>query len=261
MRENIDKKGKKMKIKIIIPILLSLTASNYAFSLESDDILSNFYISVKAGESINKTTNIKSYNNTPMIDVPSDIDEPIFTIGSNSGVNSFGSNSKGRLAAGIGFGYDFYGVYEVPIRSEVDLTFRSSSKLSNSLGKVSVTTLMLTNYYDFRNTSDFTPYVSFGVGLASVRAKLKNGYIDNPFEFGPSQYIYKFNDSNRSNHFAWSLGLGAKYLVDTDVAIDFGYRFIDTGSAEVSDSKSGYKMKLKGKTKVHDILLGVSYLL
>lgn len=239
--------------------MLSLTASNYAFSLESDDILINFYINVKTDESINKTINIKSYNSTPMIDVPSELDEPIFTIGSNSGVNSFGSNSKGRLAAGIG--YDFYGAYEVPIRSEVDLTFRSSSKLSKSLGKVSVTTLMLTNYYDFRNTSDFTPYVSFGVGLASVRAKLKNGIIDNPYEFGPSQYIYKFNDSNRSNHFAWNFGLGAKYLVDTDVVIDFGYRFIDTRSAEVFDSKSGYKMKLKGKTKVHDILLGVSYLL
>lgn len=51
---------------------------------------------------------------------------------------------------------------------------------------------MLNAYYDFKNTSDFTPFVGFGIGLADVKKA-------------------------KDNEFAYSLSAGAKYNIEKNI--------------------------------------------
>lgn len=84
------------------------------------------------------------------------------------------------FSGGIAAGYDFYPQFSIPVRTELEFYARgkADSKYNIDKGKgiwsdgywrddikneVSLNTLMLNAYYDFRNDSAFTPWVSAGL--------------------------------------------------------------------------------------------------
>ncbi|EJQ6638379.1 porin family protein, partial [Escherichia coli] len=122
----------------------------------------------------------------------------------------------------------------------------------------SVNTLMLNAYYDFRNDSAFTPWVSAGIGYARIHQKTT----------GISTWDYGYGSSGReslsrsgsADNFAWSFGAGVRYDVTPDIALDLSYRYLDAGDSSVSyKDEWGDKYKSEVDVKSHDIMLGVTY--
>ncbi|MCV5625713.1 porin family protein, partial [Escherichia coli] len=89
---------------------------------------------------------------------------------------------------------DFYQHYNVPVRTEVEFYGRGNAEskyrlsywesaggaeFDDAQNKLSVNTLMLNAYYDFRNSSAFTPWISAGRGYARVHHKTSYIYTDN----------------------------------------------------------------------------------
>ncbi len=86
------------------------------------------------------------------------------------------------FSGGIAAGYDFYPQFSIPVRTELEFYARGNADTKYNLYKddwsrgdlkneVSVNTLMLNAYYDFRNDSAFTPWVSAGIGYARIHQK------------------------------------------------------------------------------------------
>ncbi|MEX9217118.1 outer membrane protein [Providencia rettgeri] len=186
-----------------------------------------------------------------------------------------GSNkTKGVFGGGVAIGYDFYDAYSLPIRAEFDIMMRGKASSDYSLGTssygipgtsgywesedakndVTLNTFMVNAYYDFRNSTAFTPYVSVGLGMASLKHKAKYEYTEISY-LPSSREFYSDSKSKTATNFAWSLGVGTQYSFNDNLALDLSYRYLDAGKSDVSDD--GSKSKIKVRT--NDIMLGVVY--
>lgn len=90
------------------------------------------------------------------------------------------------FSGGIAVGYDFYPQFSIPVRTELEFYARGKADSKYNVDKdswsggywrddlkneVSVNTLMLNAYYDFRNDSAFTPWVSAGLATPEFTRK------------------------------------------------------------------------------------------
>lgn len=176
-------------------------------------------------------------------------------------------NSQFTLGGALAVGYDFYSQFKLPVRAELEFAMRGDNKKtkSDSIGGgfngelksvTNASTLMANFFYDFRNDSDFTPYVTAGAGLAFIRA-------ENKLRVQNADLTY-FDRSKSVTNFAWNLGAGVAYNFNENVAVDLGYRYVNMGVANMSSSYdfgSGVKGKLESDNYLynHEIALGVRY--
>ena len=138
------------------------------------------------------------------VDVPSDVATTSgFYLRGDAGasfLNWSGGNDDTSFVAGGGFGYQFNDNFRA------DMTADFSGDYSIAPGAKLNTTVVLGNvYYDFKNSSMFTPYVGGGLGYGWAKG---TGYKD---------------DS------AFAAGLAAGVAVDmtSNLTLDVGYRFRD----------------------------------
>jgi len=178
--------------------------------------------------------------------------------GFNNQTTRLDNKNKGVFGGGGALGYDFNDQYNIPVRIELDLAFRNDAKAIQDVGgakvenKVRMDTYMLNGYYDFHNTSDFTPYLSAGVGMAHLN--LKHAATNS---FGPSNDI---NQSASANNLAWSVGAGVKYSVTSNIAIDASYRYVDGGKVDGTERIFDViDYTTKAKAASNDLMLGVTY--
>lgn len=174
------------------------------------------------------------------------------------------SLTKSVLSGGVAIGYDFYEEYKKPFRTEFEVILRnnmmssyhtpnfggfSPNKVTND---ISLNTFMMNNYYDFNNESAFTPYISLGVGLASIRHTMNSENED--FYLAQNDPI-----STTERNFAWSLGIGTKFAMTDTLALDVSYRYLDAGSSLIRKRDNGMLIESKQKVRTSDIMLGVIY--
>ncbi|HHY7205413.1 TPA: outer membrane protein, partial [Escherichia coli] len=177
------------------------------------------------------------------------------------------------FGAGLAVGYDFYQHYNVPVRTEVEFYGRGAADSRYTLdtwyspmvgggredtqNRLSV--MNLNTYYDFRNSSAFTPWVSVGLGYARIHHKAT--YTDTSWnKSGEVSDFSALHYPGYDNNFAWSFGAGVRYDVTPDIALDLSYRYLDAGDASVSyKDEWGDKYKSEVDVKSHDIMLGVTY--
>lgn len=186
-----------------------------------------------------------------------------------------GSKTKGVFGGGIALGYDLYDATSLPLRTELDITLRGKASSKHNLsneswssggshftaredGKNDITlnTFMINTYYDFKNQTNFTPYVSVGLGLASIKHKAHYSFSE--VNSGGSDYD-AFSKSKTNSNFAWSLGLGSQYAINDNLSLDLSYRFLDAGKSDVSYNDDGDTLKSKVKVRSNDIMFGVLY--
>ena len=111
---------------------------------------------------------------------------------------------------------------------------------------------MLNAYYDFKNTSKFTPYVSAGAGVTRVKNKQTlNSEFSEEGSLG----------SDTNNSFTWSAGAGVSYKVTENVALDLAYRYVDADEIEFNHNISSEGVNLKSTADLvsHDYSLGIRY--
>ena len=236
--------------RILLAAILSTSSFAYADS--------GLYTSLKAGVSDTKFEDYKldlADGNNSLVFKHKDADETIYP----------------NISAAIGF--DFSKVSKVNARAELEYTYKDkatfapniSSAIFNGVDFSNLTegfpsvlvnelrtqSLMLNGYYDFKNKSKFTPYLSAGVGVSRIENKVSI----NPEFFGDSENI----TTDTNNNFTWTAGAGIAYKVTENVALDLAYRYVDAGETDVSQSFGGTKLKNTADLVSHDYSLGVRY--
>ncbi len=151
----------------------------------------------------------------------------------------FGEYSQFTLGGALAAGYDLWPVYMVPVRVDVELALRGNSEYEEAgpRGTTSLTTnsttLLLNAYYDFHNSTDFTPYVGGGIGMA--------------FNYLGVDYHDRNGDANsfddRVTNFAWQIGAGVAYSFNENMSVDVSYRYLDLGHTEVSQGNRNVSIR------------------
>ena len=235
--------------RILLAAILSTSSFAYADS--------GLYTSLKAGVSDTKFEDYKlglADGNDSLVVKHKDADETIYP----------------NISAAIGF--DFSKVSKVNARAELEYTYKDkatfapniSSAILNGVevqgfegfpsilvNELRTQSLMLNGYYDFKNKSKFTPYLSAGVGVSRIENKVSI----NPEALGTSENI----TTDTNNNFTWTAGAGIAYKVTENVALDLAYRYVDAGETDVSQSFEGTKLKNTADLVSHDYSLGVRY--
>lgn len=177
-------------------------------------------------------------NNYPTVEIgPNDV---------NEGYSQF------SLGGALALGYDFNSQFGVPVRAEVEYALRGNSEKSWNYDKIldlkgawNASTLFLNLYYDFRNSTAFTPYVGAGLGMAFNYAN---------YTFSVPGFNANFDDHRTT--FAWNVGAGVAYDITDNFAVDLGYRYVNLGYYEVDLPEGG---KIKNQPSNHEFMLGLRY--
>lgn len=234
--------------------LLLVTAISFSSLTYAD---SGFYTSLKAGISDTKFEDYKltlAQGDESIIFKHKDADESIYP----------------NISAAIGF--DFSKVSKVNARAELEYTYKDKATFAPNISsgifngneeqappnipsyvvnELRTQSLMLNGYYDFKNTTKFTPYLSAGLGVS----RIENDISTNPEIFNSSEHI----STDTNNNFAWTAGAGVAYQVTKNVALDLAYRYVDAGEIETSLSFDGANFKNTADLISHDYSLGIRY--
>ncbi|WP_419176464.1 outer membrane protein [Desulfosediminicola sp.] len=125
-------------------------------------------------------------------------------------------------------GYDF-GIF----RAEGELGYQKNSFdrldyaqawTSSLSGDQEVTSLMINSYFEFDNSTNFTPYLTLGMGVAYVE------WDDLDVHHVPDS-IMNFSDTV----FAYQFGIGLEYAISTNFALDLRYRYFGTRDIDITD--------------------------
>lgn len=244
--------------KIIIASLFSGVGFISLPSFATQD-LSGFYLSGKVGGSAVHLAN-QSYSYK-------DLDYPQDNI-----KWSGGSNNDTVFGGGIAVGYNFYPQFSLPVRTELEFYARGKASSKYNLwresagafsgredikNEITLSSLMLNAYYDFRNDSSFTPYVSAGLGYARIHHKTTDVY---ELKYYSSEEAISDSRSDTDNNFAWSLGVGVKYNIYDNLSVDLAYRYFDAGKSQIT-YRNEWNEEFKSRVSVrsNDIMLGVTY--
>jgi len=150
------------------------------------------------------------------------------------------------IAVGGAIGYD-----TGTVRLEGEVAYQKSDldKFTGSAGGTSVSLglsgdmtflcLLLNGYYDFHNDGSFTPYVTAGLGFASISI---NGLAI------PSQGVPSSGDEDDSV-FAYQAGAGLGYAISERTTIDIAYRLLGTADPEFEGVAAEFLS--------HSVLVGV----
>ncbi len=136
------------------------------------------------------------------------------------------------LALGAALGYDFN-----RFRVEGEIAYQkndidkidSPGVILDATGDAVALSFLINGYYDFINSSAFTPYISAGMGFAQVEF---NNLDISSLGFSGS------NDEDTV--FAYQIGIGVGYAVTEKVTIDVKYRYFDTEDSEYDTTESEF---------------------
>lgn len=215
---------------------------------------------------------------------------PAALTGGGAGSFSFGSTEHDTLWGGaLAIGYDFYPRFDLPLRMELEYALYSNASgsgnydmppslanqivnIKNSTGRSAqvdldlklrnIQTLMFNAYWDFHNSTNFTPYIGAGVGLAFLQT---DGSVTTTMYRGAgTTKVYKQDIGTRNNtNFAWQVGAGCSYAFTDTISLDLGYRFMGLGKAESNDihltdinpQQRTIVIESKGKAEARDIYM------
>jgi opacity protein-like surface antigen len=83
--------------------------------------------------------------------------------------------------------------------------------------------IMANAYYDFNNSSDFTPYVMLGLGVNRSKKELIFSGKDANDSDKDTSFTIK---SNNKTGFAYQLGVGVGYEMSKDIHLDLAYKLV-----------------------------------
>lgn len=177
-------------------------------------------------------------------------------------------DASDSAVGGIGFGYAFNEQYRIESR----LSYRDASFNDTKLGtgarngeeylvdgNIETTTLTLEAFYDFANSTAFTPYIKTGVGVAFNRFSARLGGAGvaafDPFDGNVDGYYDAYSDED-STEFSWNVGLGANYAISNTVSVYGEYQYaifgdVSTGQDSFTD---GFNID---NASAHEVMFGL----
>lgn len=178
----------------------------------------------------------------------------------------------------LAIGYDFSKRFDAPVRVEVEYSAFGDTKASKSFAdpdetdadgiyhfsikqKMNIQALFANIYYDFRNSTSFTPYVGGGIGMGFISSK-SSWYSP---EEDPGEGSFSSSKKHQTN-FAWNIGLGCAYEFNDTVAVDLGYRYaqfgkVKSGTSIIQDgvNPDTYLYSKVKNLDMHQLMLGVRF--
>jgi len=132
--------------------------------------------------------------------------------------NGGGSEKSSILGLGLAMGTDLSYASSLPLRVELEYLYHGSETYRNGTysHEVSAHSLMANAFLDIQTDTAFTPYLGGGLGL---------GYLKDRYTIGVSSTATRWN-------FAWNLGGGVAWGLNENLALDFGYRYMDLGKTD-----------------------------
>jgi len=166
---------------------------------------------------------------------------------SDSDIDGYGEHAElsydTGYSVGLALGYEF----EYNIRLEAGIGYQANDLdeasaygyTASADGDVSALTFMVNGYYDFKNSTAFTPFVMAGIGLAR---------IDVNFDSIEGENI---DESDDDTVFAYQAGLGVGYALNDSVTLDLKYVYFATQDAEFD----GVDVEISS----HNVVLGIRF--
>jgi opacity protein-like surface antigen len=189
---------------------------------------------------------------------------------SNDNLNGLGisDHSQNTVGGGIFVGYDFYPAHQVPVRAEIEYSIRSNMNTTwdtnNVYGvpglnsefeaKWNLQTLFFNLYYDFHNSTNFTPYIGAGAGIGFI-----NSNYDASLNVTNVGGVGIASVSKMNSVFAWNVGLGCSYAFNENFSADLAYRFVGLGRNETSETVLGQEVQLTTSPYANEISLGLRF--
>ena len=124
------------------------------------------------------------------------------------GVNRTQSGTN-SLGGGLALGYNFWHKFDIPVRAELEYMMRGDANFNandTNIKAKAPKTAFANFYLDYQNESTLTPYITAGAGTAFI--------------------------GDRTN-FAWNAGVGTRFEITENVALDFAVRYVDFGSYDL----------------------------
>jgi len=214
-------------------------------SLLATSACAEFYIGVKGGLALAPDSDVSySHSNNP----------------TDSETDALSFDTSYALGAVVGYGFEAF-----PIRIEGELYYQRNDadkytdKNSGETGDdfdlgFENTGVMASLYYDFVNSSDFTPYVGAGLGYSEVKTYGKDSLAS-----GTSQWSESKVDGKG---LAWQISSGVSYRINEHFLLDLSYRyyvsdgFTYTNHDFDSSDPGGH---IDFDYEVHTILFGLRY--
>ncbi len=154
------------------------------------------------------------------------------------------SHTQNTIGGGIFVGYDLYPRLQMPLRVEIeyalrsnlhyDDTFNASGGFVNSSIDASYVfnaqTLLANLYFDFHNSTAFTPYVGAGLGFGFTTETIE---LDANGNFDGVSYNGSGSATSYNTNFAWQVGAGVAYSFNELMAADLGYRYMSFGVSDI----------------------------
>ena len=183
-----------------------------------------------------------------------------------------GDFSKGSMGNTGLFGFEAGVKLDENFRVSASLDYRPGYKndhngtdgagaFDKSTIKVKSLVAMLNAYYDITKVEGFTPYVTFGLGMARNDAGQRVQHY--PRQSGYPEYNFVLNGDKKTN-FAWKAGLGTKYEINKEFDLDLRYQYADLGkfqsakTATLNGNAISHDIE-KGRLKSHEFLVGIAY--
>lgn len=178
--------------------------------------------------------------------IPSDADVTESEPGTSA--ETYNLESDLGLALGAAVGYAFEN-----IRVEGELAWQKNDFDKINMwgrdleleGDISSLAFLLNGYYDFKNSSAFTPFVTAGIGMARIDIDdmALSGWG------GPAQ-------STHDTVFAFQLGFGVSYAVSDRISLDVKYRYFRTQDPEFEGDASDPGTS-EAEYSSHNIYVGI----
>jgi len=136
------------------------------------------------------------------------------------------------LTFGAALGYNFS-----RFRAEGEISYQKNDvdKISaqgvflDATGDAIALSFLINGYYDFKNNSAFTPYISAGLGFAQIEF---NNLNISGLGFSGS--------GDEDTVFAYQIGIGVGYAVTEKVTIDVKYRYFSTEDSEYDTTEAEF---------------------
>lgn len=147
---------------------------------------------------------------------------------------------------------------DLPLRTEIEGSYRfrfdmdvrdQGAPVIDYESNVSTTSVLLNVFLEWRNESDFTPFVGGSVGWA------RNSAENDRVTLGTA--AHESDDTDKDN-LAWGAIAGVDWLFLDDVSAQLAYRFINLGDVDAGSFSGGDSIDADDYTS-HEILLSVSY--
>lgn len=161
----------------------------------------------------------------------------------------------GSVALGYdwsGMGVDLRTELEYSMYSDIDYDAQNSTVagFAKMNADIDVQTIMFNLYYDFENSTSFTPYIGLGAGYAMIDCDVNYGT-------GYNAAANVADGNADTTNFAWSATAGLAYELTEMIDLDFQVRYVDFGDTDTYET-GAYKFKATNLSST-DALVGLRF--